>query len=103
MLWEVLSMSTTNINIKIDTEVKKQFESFCVNTGINMTSAVTSFVKTVIREQRIPFEISSTSHNNFYKVSDDIEYFDEGMVKRLLKAKERFEKGQYQQHELIEG
>jgi addiction module RelB/DinJ family antitoxin len=74
-------MSTTNINIKIDADVKRQFESFCVNAGINMTSAVTSFVKTVIREQRIPFEISSISHDNVYKVSDDTEYFNEKIGK----------------------
>jgi antitoxin component of RelBE/YafQ-DinJ toxin-antitoxin module len=58
ILREVLSMSTTNINIKIDADVKRPFENFCVNAGISVTSAVTSFVRTVTRTV---FELISNS------------------------------------------
>ncbi len=52
-----------NLNIRMDDDVKKQFELFCSNVGMSMTTAVNIFATMVIKEQRIPFEIS---HNPFY-------------------------------------
>ena len=40
-------------------ELKRQFEQFCNDVGITMTAAFTLFAKKVVREQRIPFEISA--------------------------------------------
>lgn len=47
----------TNVNIRMDKELKKQFEAFCNDVGMSMTTAFTIFAKKVVREQRIPFEI----------------------------------------------
>ena len=52
-------MAQTNINIRIDEDLKKQFEEFCSTVGINMTAAVNLFAKKVVSEQRIPFEITA--------------------------------------------
>ena len=52
-------MAQTNLNIRIDEELKKQFEEFCSNVGINMTTAFNLFAKKVVSEQRIPFEITA--------------------------------------------
>ena len=49
----------TNVNIRMDKELKKQFETFCNDVGMSMTTAFTIFAKKVVREQRIPFEISA--------------------------------------------
>ena len=43
----------------MDEEVKRQFDSFCASVGLNASVAVNLFVKAVLRERRIPFEISS--------------------------------------------
>lgn len=51
-------MSQTNLNIRIDEDMKKQFESFCSEVGMTVTTAICLYVKTVLREQRIPFEIA---------------------------------------------
>jgi DNA-damage-inducible protein J len=40
---------------------KKDFETFCGNVGLNPSTAITLFVKTVLKEKRIPFEISEAS------------------------------------------
>lgn len=45
------------LNIRIDHQDKKDFETFCNATGLNVSVAITLFIKTVIREQRLPFEI----------------------------------------------
>ena len=51
-------MAQSNINIHMDEDVKKDFESICNNLGINMTIAITVLAKKMIREQRLPFEVS---------------------------------------------
>ena len=50
-------MTNMNINIRIDRELKNQFEQFCANVGMSMSTAFTIFAKKVVREQRIPFEV----------------------------------------------
>lgn len=49
---------TTNINIRMDENLKKQFEAFCSDVGMTMTTAFNIFAKKTVCENRIPFEIS---------------------------------------------
>ncbi len=49
--------NTTNVNIRMDAELKKRFEKFCDDMGMSMTTAFTVFAKKAVREYRIPFEI----------------------------------------------
>ncbi len=51
-------MAQTSISIRMDADLKKQFESFCEDVGMSMTTAFCVFAKKVVREDRIPFEIS---------------------------------------------
>ena len=50
-------MSTTNLNIRTDKDVKEQAEKIFNALGLNMTSAVNIFLRTAIRERGIPFEL----------------------------------------------
>ena len=52
-------MAQTNVNIRMDEDLKKQFDAFCADIGMNMTTAFCVFAKTAVRERRIPFEISA--------------------------------------------
>lgn len=52
-------MATTSINIRMDAELKGQFEAFCTDMGMTMTTAFTIFAKKAVREYRIPFEIGA--------------------------------------------
>ncbi len=56
-------MSTTNVNIRMDADLKKQFEAFCADVGLTMTAAINLFAKRTVRENRIPFEISADIPN----------------------------------------
>ena len=51
-------MSTTSMNIRTDTEIKKQAEELFSELGLNMTTAVNMFLRQVVRNQAIPLELS---------------------------------------------
>ena len=50
-------MATTTVSIRMDSELKRRFEQFCEDVGMNMTTAFTIFAKKVVNEDRIPFDI----------------------------------------------
>ena len=52
-----MSGTTTNICIRVDTELKSQAETLFSELGMNLTTAVTVFLRQAVRESRIPFEI----------------------------------------------
>ncbi len=52
-------MAQTTLSVRMDEELKKQFDDFCSDVGLNASVAVNLFVKTVVRENRIPFEITA--------------------------------------------
>ena len=51
-------MAQAAFSVRMDENLKKQFESLCSDFGMNVTTAFTIFAKAVVRERRIPFEIS---------------------------------------------
>ncbi len=59
----VVIMATTNINIRMDSDLKKQFETFCADMGMSMSTAFNVFAKKAVREYRIPFEIGAELPN----------------------------------------
>ena len=52
---------TTNLNIRIDRELKEQAETFFSELGLNMSSAFNIFVRQSLRQGKIPFELSLSS------------------------------------------
>ena len=50
-------MATTTVSIRMDSELKRRFEQFCEDVGMNMTTAFTIYAKKVVNENRIPFDI----------------------------------------------
>ena len=55
--------NTTNVNIRMDADLKRQFEAFCADMGMSMTTAFNIFAKKAVREYRIPFEIGREMPN----------------------------------------
>lgn len=51
-------MSTTAISIRLDSDLKKQFDDLCKEFGISTNAAFNLFARAVVREQAIPFSIS---------------------------------------------
>lgn len=56
-------MATVNMSIRIDTELKKQADAMLSDMGLNMTTAMNMFLRQVVRQGRIPFEIATDIPN----------------------------------------
>jgi len=83
-------MAQSTLSIRINSEDKKGFENFCEQVGMNASVAVNMFVKTVIREQRLPFEVKV---DPFYSAAN---------MERLEKSVKQLKAGKGKEHELIE-
>ena len=83
-------MSQTNINIRMDTDLKKQFDKFCSDVGMSMTTAICVFAKKTVKEQKIPFEITA---DPFYSTTN---------IERLKKAIDDLNNGKGKEHEIME-
>jgi len=53
----------------MDTDVKKQLDEFCAKVGMNTTVAFNMFARAVLREKRLPFDITTES-DPFYSESN---------------------------------
>ncbi len=58
-----MANATTNVSIRMDSELKKQADAFFGTLGMNITTAFNIFVRQSLREGRIPFEISLNQPN----------------------------------------
>lgn len=82
-------MEQSTISIRIDSQLKRDFEEFCKNVGMNMTTAISIFAKAVVKEQRIPFEISTDP------------FYSEKNMTRLRKSMREMEENGGTVHEVI--
>ncbi len=57
-------MATVNMSIRMDTELKKQADAMLSEMGLNMTTAMNMFLRQVVRQGRIPFEIATDIPNS---------------------------------------
>lgn len=53
----VSNMTTTNFSIRLDVEVKKRSEAMLNEMGLNISTAVNVFLRQMLRQGKIPFEI----------------------------------------------
>ncbi len=85
-------MSQVTFSIRMDEELKIDFGNLCDDFGISMTAAINMFAKTVVRERRIPFEISAEpsreeSLRSFMKIRELMkERFPEGLSQDEIDA-----------------
>ena len=85
-------MAQTNINIRIDEDIKKQAENLFAEMGLNMTTAFNIFIRQSLRQGCIPFLIS-TETDPFYNPAN---------MKRLQNSIQQAKEGNLKAHELIE-
>ncbi len=57
-------MATVNMSIRLDKDLKKQAEAMLSDMGLNMTTAMNMFLRQVVRQGRIPFEIATDIPNH---------------------------------------
>ncbi|MCL2204042.1 MAG: type II toxin-antitoxin system RelB/DinJ family antitoxin [Defluviitaleaceae bacterium] len=52
-------MAQTTFSIRMDSDVKKNLDDFCSQVGMNTTTAFNLFARAVLREKRLPFDITT--------------------------------------------
>ena len=57
-------MALTTMTFRVDDSLKKDFDKLCDEFGLSNTAALTIFMKTMVRERRIPFEIKALSEDD---------------------------------------
>ena len=81
--------------LKIDESTKKQLEQVCNELGMTMSTALNIFIKKVIREKRIPFDVSIDpfySESNMNAISESIKQLEKGeIVEKTLQDLEAME------------
>ena len=85
-------MALTTMSIRVDENDKRRFDDFCNQTGLNASVAVNMYIKAVLRDNCIHFEITADpfySRENMNRLKKRIDDVNSG--KSTLK-----------EHELIE-
>ena len=85
-------MAQATLSVRMDENVKRQFDAFCADVGMNTSVAVNLFAKAVLRERRIPFEITQ-SDDPFYSAANQA---------RLRRSLKQLNEGRGVVHDLIE-
>ncbi len=62
-------MAQTTFSVRMDSDIKRQFDDFCTQVGMNTTVAFNMFARAVLREKRLPFDITIES-DPFYTKSN---------------------------------
>ena len=75
-------MPMTTITARVDASDKNAFDEFCTSVGLSTSAAVNMFVKAVLRERKIPFEIRQEDP-----------FYSESNLKRLMESEEQYRSG----------
>jgi len=58
------TMSTANLSIRVDAELKKKVEICLDEMGMNMSTAINVYLKQIVKHRAIPFTISANPAPN---------------------------------------
>ena len=83
-------MTATPITMRADPNVKARFEQICEEIGLSASAALNIFVRRVVRDRKIPFELSADP------------FYCESNMKHLIRSAEDARAGRVTEHELIE-
>lgn len=53
-------MAQATFSVRMDENLKRQFDALCADFGMNETTAFNIFARAVVRERRIPFSIQAS-------------------------------------------
>ena len=85
-------MAQATLTARVDEKDKINFDAFCSNVGLNTSTAINLFVKAVLRENRIPFEITQAADP----------FYSESNIAYVKKSVQELQAGKGTAHELIE-
>ena len=67
-------MSTSNLCVRVDSELKNTVEKCLADMGLNLSTAITIYLKRIARDHEIPFKITAAPRIN----QETIDAIEEG-------------------------
>ena len=83
-------MTAVSITMRAEPDLKACFEQICQEIGLSVNAALNIFVKRVVRDRKIPFELSADP------------FFCETNMRHLVRSAEAARAGKVTEHDLIE-
>jgi addiction module RelB/DinJ family antitoxin len=80
---ELIMMASTRISVNIDEDVKQGAQRVLSEIGMDMTTAIDSFLRALVREERIPFDLRTAKA---YREAAHREYINAELDKSMLEA-----------------
>jgi DNA-damage-inducible protein J len=84
-------MNQSILSVRVNKTDKENFEKFCSEAGMNVSTAINMFIKATNRERKLPFEVKTQSYEDY-------------VIEKLKEAEEHYENGArtYTQEEVME-
>lgn len=82
---------TGTVTLRLDADLKHQAEIICEEMGLTMSSAITIFIKRLVNDRAIPFQVAAKDP-----------FYSENNLRHLREASKRMDAGEFETHELIE-
>ena len=90
-------MAQSVLSVRMDEQLKQEFDAICEELGMSMSTAVTMLAKKMSREKRLPFEVSVDpffSVSNTDTLRESMQQMAEGKtVVKSLRELEEMESG----------
>ena len=86
-------MATSTLQIRIDSDLRKEADELFAHAGLDMSSAVRLFLRQSVIRRRLPFEVLSENPDPFWSETNQ---------RVLRESIESIERGEGQRHELID-
>ena len=86
-------MTTSTLQVRIDSDLRKEAEALFANAGLDMSSAVRLFLRQSVIRQRLPFEVIAVPPAPFFSKANQ---------RALAESIHSFERGEAKRHALIE-
>jgi DNA-damage-inducible protein J len=84
--------STTTFSIRMDADIKDQFDHFCDAVGMNTNTAINMFARVVVRDKKLPFEV----------VLKEEPLSGEAWLMEMRRRIKKIEAGKTTSHDLVE-
>ncbi|MBE5807326.1 MAG: type II toxin-antitoxin system RelB/DinJ family antitoxin [Clostridiales bacterium] len=84
-------MALATLTSRVDEMDKAAFDDFCSSVGLTASAAINMYVKVVVRDRKLPFEVRQV--DPFYSATNQA---------HLLKAIHQLEEGKGSAHALLE-
>lgn len=82
---------TGTVTLRLDADLKHQAEIICEEMGLTMSSAITIFIKRLVNDRAIPFQVAAKDP-----------FYSESNLKHLRAAAQRMDSDVFETHDLIE-